>query len=174
MTDQSPTHDPALPPPVLSMHTAELDVVESGRPTPSRGSAALVRPPQVRLGAYQEGGIAPAIMAIVERGVRRRPGLAAAMRAEIELQVHGPYPPVRIVFADRLVLVEDRAAAHADLRIEAELADLVSLMATPLVGGIPNVFKAPGRKALGKVVYRQVRVQGRVALMRRLLAIIRI
>jgi hypothetical protein len=113
-------------------------------------------------------------MAIVERGVRRRPGLASALRAEIELRIEGPYPPVRIVFSDHLVLVEDRAAEHPDLRVEAELADLVSLMATPLVGGIPNVFKAPGRKAIGKVVYRQVRVQGRIALMRRLLAIIRI
>jgi hypothetical protein len=47
-------------------------------------------------------------------------------------------------------------------------------MATPLVGGIPNVFKGPGRKAIGKVVYRQVRVQGRVALMRKLMAIIRV
>ena len=159
---------------MLSVHTAELDVVESGRPTPMGGSAGLVRPPEVRLGAYEEGGIAPAIMAIVERGVRRRPALAAAFRAEIELQIEGPYPPVRILFGDRLVLVEDRAAANADLRVEAELADLVSMMATPLVGGIPNVFKAPGRKAIGKVVYRQVRVQGRVALMRRLLAIIRI
>ena len=113
-------------------------------------------------------------MAIVERGVRRRPGLALALHAEIELNIDGPYPPVRIVFGDRLVLVEDRPATSPDLRVDAELADLVSLMATPLVGGIPNVFKGPGRKAIGKVVYRQVRVQGRVALMRRLLAIIRV
>jgi hypothetical protein len=172
MTDDPSPRDPA--PPVLSVHTAELDVVESGRASSSRRGARLVRPPQVRLGAYLEGGIAPAIMAIVERGVRRRPGLAAALRAEIELRIEGPYPPIRIVFSDHLVLVEDRAAERPDLRIEAELADLVSLMATPLVGGIPNVFKGPGRKAIGKVVYRQVRVQGRIALMRRLLAIIRI
>jgi hypothetical protein len=137
-------------------------------------SDALVRPPQVRLGTFVEGGIAPAIMAIVERGVRRRPGLAAAMRAEIELNIEGPYPPVRIVFGDRLVLVEDRPAVSADLRIDAALADLVSLMAIPLLSGVPNVFKAPGRKAIGKVVYRQVRVQGRIALMRKLLAIIRV
>jgi hypothetical protein len=172
MTDLLP--DPALAPPTLSVHTAELDLIESGRSAPARRARALVRPPEVRLGMFVEGGIAPAIMAIVERGVRRRPGLAAALRAEIELNIEGPYPPVRIVFGDRIVLVEDRPAANADLRVDAELADLVSLMATPLVGGIPNVFKAPGRKAIGKVVYRQVRVQGRVALMRKLLAIIRV
>ena len=159
---------------MLSVHTAELDIVESGRPGLSRRSGSLVRPPQVRLGTYAEGGIAPAIMAIVERGVRRRPGLAAALRAEIELNIEGPYPPVRIVFGDRLVLVEDRAGVNPDLRVEAELADLVRLMATPLVGGIPNVFRGEGRKAIGKVVYRQVRVQGRIALMRKLLAIIRV
>ncbi len=161
-------------PPSLSTHTAELDFVESGRLRPSSRKAGLARPPQVRLGTLADGGIAPAFVAIVERGVRRRPALAAGIRAEIELKIDGPYPPVRIVFGEQLVLVEDGPARTPDLRIEGSLADLTSLMVAPLLGGLPNPINSRGRAALGKVMLGHVRVEGRLGLMRRLLAIIRI
>jgi hypothetical protein len=168
---ESPAHAPAA----LSTHTSELDVVESGR----RGRAssrrtALARPPQVRLGTLLDGGIAPAVAAIVERGVRRRPGLVAGLSAEVELKVHGGYPPVRIVFSGRLVLIEDGPAVAPDLRAEGDLGDLISMMVTPLLGGVPSPINARGRAALGKVMLGRVRVEGRLGLMRRLLAIVRI
>jgi hypothetical protein len=128
----------------------------------------------VRLGLLAEGGIAPAVAAIVERGVRRRPALAAGVNAEIELKVEGPYPPVRIVFGERLVLVEDGPGVAPDLRVEGELTDLISIMVTPLIRGLPSPINPRGRAALGKVVLGHVRVEGRVGLMRRLLGILRI
>ena len=64
----------------------------------------------MRLGALREGGLAPAIMAIVERGVQRRPAQARALRLEVELQMEESYPPVRIVFGEDGVLVEDGPA----------------------------------------------------------------
>ena len=160
-------------PAVLDAHTAELDIVERGAPARGR-SPAPVRPPQVRLGTLREGGLAPAIMAIVERGVRRRPALAATLRCEVELDLEESYPPVRIVFGDRLVLVEDGAAVAPDLRVEGALPDLISLMVTPLVGGVPNPINARGRAALGMVAFGRVRVEGRIGLMRRLLGVIRV
>src|SRR5581483_1627202 len=121
-------------------------------------AAVLHRPPEVRLGEIRHGGIAPAIAAIVERGVRRRPALASSLTAEIELQIAGSYPPIRIVFGERLILVEDAPAVAPDLRIDAELSDLVALMVTPTLGGIPNPIRAGGRNALRKVVYGHVKL----------------
>ncbi len=121
-----------------------------------------------------EGGLSPAIMAIVDRGVQRRPELAHGLRAEIELRIEEPYPPVRIVFGDRAVVVEDGAAAAPDLRVAGTLPDLVSLMVAPLVGGLPNPVAARGRAALGMVALRRVRVDGRLALLRRFLGVISI
>jgi hypothetical protein len=129
--------------------------------------------PVVRLGVLAEGGIAPAVAAIVERGVRRRPALAAALSAEIELKIDA-YPPVRIVFGQRLVLVEDGAAVAPDLRAEGRLTDLVSMMVAPLLAGLPSPVHPRGRAAIGKVVLGRVRVEGRLGLIRRLLAIMRI
>lgn len=138
------------------------------RPPPIPGA------PAVRLGVLAEGGLAPAILAIVERGVRLRPALAALISAEVELVLDEGYPPVRVVFGERLVLVEDAAAVAPDLRIAGRLADIVSLMVTPLIGGVPSPIDARGRAALGKVALGHVRLEGRIALMRRILPIVRV
>jgi hypothetical protein len=130
--------------------------------------------PNVELGETAEGGVAPAIMAIVDRGARYRPELANALRAEIELNIEERYPPVRIVFDDDRVLVEDGSAEAPDLRITGSLPDLASLMVAPLVRGLPNPIAARGRAALGLVAMRRVRVEGPVGLMRQFLGVIQI
>jgi hypothetical protein len=131
-------------------------------------------PPLVELGEVESGGVAPAIMAIVDRGVRRRPELAEELQAEIELNIEERYPPVRIVFREDRVLVEDGSADAPDLRVSGSLPDLVSLMVAPTLGGLPNPMAAKGRAALGMVALRRVKVQGRLPLLRRFLGVIRI
>jgi hypothetical protein len=168
--------DSALGPPnadILAAPTAELDVVE-GRSTRRRPSQREVRPPQVRLGAIVTGGVAPAIMAIIERGVRRRPALANTIQAEIEINLGEGYPPIRIAFGERVVLVEDGSAVAPELKVNGALPDLISLLITPTVGGLPSPINARGRAALGMVAVGRVRIEGRLGLMRRLLAVIRI
>ncbi len=129
---------------------------------------------RVELGEVTEGGVAPAIMAIVDRGVGQRPDLVKTLEAVIELNFEEPYPPVRIVFDRGHVLVEDGSAEAPDVRVAGALPDLVSLMVAPLVGGVPNPMAAKGRAALGMVAQRRVKFEGRLALVRRFLAVIRI
>lgn len=126
----------------------------------------------MRLGALSGGGLAPAILAIVERGVNRRPALASGVRAEVQLDFDEGYPPVRVVFEGRHVLVEDGPADAPDLRVSGALPDLVSLMMTPHLGGLPNPIAARGRAALGMIVLRRVQIRGRLGLLRRLLRVI--
>lgn len=120
------------------------------------------------------GGVAPAIMAIIDRGVQRRPSLARSLRAEIELNVAEATPPVRILFGEDRVLVEDGPVAAPDLRVTGALPDLVGLLVAPLLGGLPNPINRRGRAALGMVALRRVRIEGRLALMRQLLGVMRI
>ena len=135
---------------------------------------AHAHPPPVRLGSLTDGSLAPAIMAIVERGVHHRPALAHTLAAEIELVFDEGYPPVRIVFGEGGVLVEDGPAPAPALRIEGALPDQITLIAAPLVGGWPSPINARGRSALSMVALGRVRIEGRLALMRRFLRIIRI
>jgi hypothetical protein len=127
----------------------------------------------VKLGTLLEGGLAPAILAVIERGVHHRPALALTMRAEVELAAHD-HPPVRIVFAGRDVLVEDGPATSPDLRISGTLPDLVSLMVAPLIGGVPSPIRPRGRAALGLLANRRIRFTGPLSLTRRFLTLIRI
>ncbi len=140
----------------------------------TKGQPGGAGPPQVKLGALAEGSLAPAILAVVERGIQHRPRLAERLDAEVELSTAGAYPPVRIAFGGEQVLVEDGPADSPDLRITGSLEDLVSLMVAPVVGGVPSPMQARGRAALGLVALRRVRVQGRLGQMRRFLNLIRI
>jgi hypothetical protein len=128
----------------------------------------------VKLGRVERGGLAPAIMAIVERGVRRRPALAQGIEAEVQLEFEEGYPPVRVLFGRLGVLVEDGPAVAPDLRVKGALPNLIGLMVTPLLGGLPNPINARGRAALGMVALRRVRFEGRLALVRRLIRVIRV
>jgi hypothetical protein len=130
--------------------------------------------PEVHLGALAEGGLAPAFMAIVERGVTLRPDQARRLAVEVELRMEEHYPPVRIVFGQDRVLVEDGPGEAPALRISGALADLVALMVTPVVGGVPSPMDARGRAALGMVVSRRVRVEGRLGVMRNFIGLIRL
>jgi hypothetical protein len=132
------------------------------------------RGPRVELGKIVEGGVAPAIMAIVDRGARQRPQLARGLSAEVVLNFEERYPPVRIVFGGGRILVEDGSAEAPDVRVTGTLPDLVSLMVAPLVGGVPNPIAAKGRAALGMVAQRRVKIEGRFALLRQFLGVIRI
>jgi hypothetical protein len=130
--------------------------------------------PEVRLGVLAAGGLAPAIMAIVERGVNRRPDAARALEVEVELRMEESYPPVRIAFEPGGVLVEDGAAHNPALRISGALPDLVALLVTPLVGGVPSPMNPRGRAALGMLASRRVRIEGGLGLMRSFLGVIRL
>ncbi len=128
--------------------------------------------PEVRLGALTEGGLAPAIMAIVERGVMRRPAKARALGIEVELRMEERYPPVRIAFGEDVVLVEDGLAQAPALRISGALPDLVALLVAPLLGGVPSPIDARGRAALGMFASRRVRIEGEVGKMRAFLGVL--
>jgi hypothetical protein len=130
--------------------------------------------PEVRLGALREGGLAPAIMVIVERGVQRRPDQARALRLEVELQIEENYPPVRIVFGEDGVLVEDGPAVAPALRISGTLRDLSAMMVAPTVRGVPSPMDARGRAAIGLFTSRRVRIQGRIGVLRSFVSLIRL
>ena len=117
--------------------------------------------------------MAPAILAIVDRGLLRRPELLLGLCGEIKLAMDG-YPPVAVLVGDGGVLIEDGPAKKPDLRLTGTLPDLTSLLVAPLIGGVPNPIDRRGRVALGLVAQRRVRFEGSLALLRQFLAAIRI
>jgi hypothetical protein len=132
----------------------------------------VTEPPLVRLGATRPDGIAPAVLALVERGVRLRPRSVRGMRGEIELCFTEDIAPVTISFADGLVVVEDGPARRPALTVRAGLADFVGMTTAPTLGGVPNPAVRRGRAAIARVATRRVRMDGQRALGRRLLRLL--
>jgi hypothetical protein len=96
------------------------------------------------------------------------------MRGRIELRFEEGIAPVRLVFEDGAVVVEDGAWEEPDLRVSGRLPHVVALTVAPLVGGVPNPATGRGRSALAKVAGGQVRLEGDRALGRRLLRLLAI
>jgi hypothetical protein len=130
--------------------------------------------PEVRLGATADDGIAASIFALVERGAARRPALAMEMRGGVELRFEEGIAPVRLLFEDGVVTVEDGGLDAPDLRVSGRLPHVVALTVAPLVGGVPNPATGRGRTALAKVATRNVRLEGDRGLGRRLLRLLAI
>jgi hypothetical protein len=126
-------------------------------------------PPRLRLGSTRRDGIGASIFALLDRGVMRRPHVAAEIRAEVELRFVEDYAPVRMLFAQDLVLVEDGAAQEPDIVVTGRLPDIVALTHAPLLAGWPNPALRRGRAALARVADGRVRIQGPFGLARKLL-----
>jgi hypothetical protein len=134
------------------------------------------RGPRVRLGRMVEDGVAPSILGLIERGMRREPELAATMRGRVVFRFAEDYSPMRISFRPRSVLVEDGDLRKPDLVISGRLPDIVHFATVPMLGGrlvgVPDPRRPRGRAALGRLADKRVRVEGDRRLARRLVRLL--
>jgi hypothetical protein len=131
-------------------------------------------PPRVSLGKVARNGISPSIFGLVELGSQRRPELARELRGTVEIRFRERFAPVRLVFEDAGVTVEDaaRAGGRADLVIKGSLPDIVQLASAPLAGGLPKLTNRRGRAALMRFMDRRVTLEGDRKLGRSLLKLL--
>ena len=130
------------------------------------------RSPAVRLGATADDGIAPTLFALLERGVERRPEVAATMRGRVELRFDEEIAPLRIAFEGDVVVVEDGEWEDPDLVVAGRLPHVVHLTKTPMVGGIPNPATRHGRTTLARLRRGHLEVRGDRGLGRALLRLL--
>jgi hypothetical protein len=126
----------------------------------------------VRLGPLADGGIAPSLFALVERGARLRPELAAGLRGQVELRFTEVEVPVTILFGENDIRVEDGPATDPALLVAGRLADVVLLTSVPLTRGVPRPTNPRGRQALRRLADKRVRMEGSRLLGRRLLELL--
>ena len=127
------------------------------------------RTPQVKLGQTVANGIAPSMFALIDRGVRRRPEVAAQLRGKVAIRFREDIAPARITFGGRVIRVEDGDFRAPDLAVFGSLPHVVQLTITPMRLGIPDLRDSRGRAALMRVAFGRVRLSGDLVLARRLL-----
>jgi hypothetical protein len=126
-------------------------------------------PPKLRLGSTAGNGIGASIYALLDRGVARRPHVAAEIRCEVELSFVEDFAPVRMEFSDTGIVVEDGPAHEPDIVVTGRLPDIVAITTAPLLAGWPNPALRRGRAALARVADGRVRIQGNRGLARKLM-----
>lgn len=132
--------------------------------------AVVAHTPEVKLGQTVANGIAPSMFALLDRGVARRPDLAAELRGKVVIRFRDEIAPVRISFGSRVIRVEDGDLRAADLTITGTVPHIVQLTITPMVRfGIPDFRDSRGRAALLRVAFGRVRLRGDIAFARKML-----
>jgi hypothetical protein len=132
--------------------------------------------PRVRLGRMVEGGVAPSIFGLIERGAARQPALIDQMRGRVVFRFSEEFSPLRISFKPRSVVVEDGDLRKPDLVVAGRLPDIVHFATVPTLRGrlhgVPDPRRPHGRRALGRLASGRVRIEGDRVLGRRLLRLL--
>jgi hypothetical protein len=131
--------------------------------------------PAVLLGPVGADSVTPTVLAIVQAGVARRPGLARGLRARVVLRFAEDYPAVRLDFRGEEVVVGDDDADDdraCDLVIRGRMGDVNALIAAPLTGGLPRPTNRAGRAALARLADGRVDFDGPLSLARRVLRVL--
>jgi hypothetical protein len=129
-------------------------------PEPRRRRRRKAPSPTVKLGKLRRDGIAPSMFALLERGVERRPRVAARLRGTVAFRFAEDFAPVRVSFGARVIRVEDGDVREPDLAIEGRLPDIVHLAAAPAFRGVPNPGRRHGLAAIASVYRGQVNLVG--------------
>jgi hypothetical protein len=126
----------------------------------------------VRLGRTRANGLAPALLALLERGVQLHPSIAARVRGKVVFRYDEGYTPTRVSFGPRAVVVEDGNLRKPDVVIAGTLPDIVHVASAPQLGGLPSPHSPRGLVALARVARGRVIVDGDRTLARRLLRLL--
>jgi hypothetical protein len=129
-------------------------------------------PPTVRLGRTRANGLAPSLLALLERGAQMHPVIASQVRGKVVFRYHEGYAPTRVSFGPRAIVVEDGNVRKPDVVIAGTLPDIVHVASAPQVGGMPSPHSLRGLIALARVARGRVQVEGDRTLARRLLRLL--
>jgi hypothetical protein len=113
------------------------------------------------------------VVSIVERGVQRRPEVAAGLRGRVVFRWGSGLAPLRVSFGPRVIRVEDGDLRAPQLAIEGRLPDIVQVATAPRWLGLPSVRDGRGRAAIAHVARRRVKLTGDLRLARGVLALLK-
>ena len=116
--------------------------------------------------------MAPSLFVWVERGVERRPRVAATLRGDVVFRFAEDLSPLRLEFGDGLIEVSDGDAPSPDLAVSGRLPDIVHLATAPNVLGIPNPARLEGLGAILRLSRGKVTIDGDRGLALRLIRLL--
>ena len=121
-------------------------------------------------------GLAPLLADLIEQNLRRAPRRRGLLRSASTVAIvasdAGVGATLRI--GGGRVRVEPAPDRSASVIVRGGSEDLLALTAAPLRWGMPDPFDPRGRRAIGALLRRRVRVRGLVARPRQVISVIRL
>ena len=116
----------------------------------------------VRFADAEPNGLADLVGRLIDANLHEYPDRRRLLGSSVvELSASDADMHATLVLTSEGVVVSNgRANGRAHLRVRADAYDLVEFAAAPLRVGLPDVFDAEGRAALGRVLRGHVRVSG--------------
>jgi hypothetical protein len=116
----------------------------------------------VRFADDEPNGLADLVGRLIEANLQNDPGRERLLGSTVvELSASDADTQATLDLArDGVVVSNGRSNGRAHLRVRADAYDLVEFAGAPLRLGLPDVFDAGGRAALGRVLRGRVRVSG--------------
>lgn len=110
----------------------------------------------------EPNGLASMLGALIEANLDRHPQRAVLLKpAVIDLTTPDAGVSVSIKIEPDLVTI---ASGHSDggshVHVRADSHDLLQLSSVPLRFGMPDPFTSAGRRILGKLLQREIRIDG--------------
>lgn len=117
---------------------------------------------RVALADREPNGLAEMLANLLEANLAARPRRRALLRpAVVELDAVDAQVEATVRISPGAVEVSNGPAnPGAQVRIDARAQDLLAMAAAPLLLGLPNPFRREGRNVLGRVLRREVRIDG--------------
>jgi hypothetical protein len=116
----------------------------------------------VRFADAEPNGLADLVGRLIDANLREHPGRRGLLApAVVELSASDADMHATLDISREGVLVANGPAnGRVHLRVRADAYDLVEFAGAPLLLGLPDVFDADGRAAIGRVLRGHVRVSG--------------
>ena len=116
----------------------------------------------VRFADAEPNGLADLVGRLIDANLQEHPDRRRLLGAAVvELSASDADMHVTLeVTRDGVLVSNGRSNGRAHLRVRADAYDLVEFAGAPLRLGLPDVFDADGRVALGRVLRGHVRVSG--------------
>lgn len=118
-------------------------------------------PPRVQLDA-EPNGLAEMLAGLIEGNLEREPTRAALLVAPLVASFAASDAEVAVTvrIGRGGAVVENGGSPSATLRVRADSADLIGLVAAPLRLGLPDPLAPEGRAVIGKLLRGRIRVGG--------------
>jgi hypothetical protein len=121
----------------------------------------------------EDTGLASMLAELIRLNLAAHPGRRKdfdRLRADIAIEARDAEVTITLAFGGGTLIVHAGIHGEPDIRISADSATVLELSTLRIIGGVPSLLGAKGRRLIGKLAAGEVKIRG----LRRVLTLVRL